>query len=187
VLGPRTILVHAVGADREMWDLILRRRASIVWCPTSNLFTLGETLSPECLQSGIPMALGSDSGLTGAGDLIDEISIASELQRVTQEDLYAMVTCRESADWVGVPDRGQSPAAALTESDPELVVIAGKIKLVATGLAEQLPPALRARLQPIELEGRRRSLVAADTRNLYDRTAAVLGDDIRLAGRRVRV
>jgi hypothetical protein len=40
-------------------------------------------------------------------------------------------------------------------------------------------------LKPIEIEGRGRFLVAADVHGLYNQTAAVLGRDFQLAGRRV--
>ena len=78
VLGPRTVLVHALAIGRAEIDLLLRRQCSIVWCPGSNLSMFSRTLSGEALQSGIPIALGTDSALTFAGDIADELSAARD-------------------------------------------------------------------------------------------------------------
>lgn len=197
VLAPRTVIVHAVAADM---DLIRRRRASIVWCPSSNLFVLGQTLSTGSLRCGVPITLGTDSALTAQGDLADEIAAA----RIAPEEAYAMVTERAArilrlsggvgtirhrgvADLIAVRDRGKTPAAALAGLSPELVFVGGELKLASPAVAARLPSSERDRLQPIELEGRGRFLVAADVQSLYADTAAVLGRDFRLAGRRVRV
>ncbi|HEY1241535.1 MAG TPA: amidohydrolase family protein [Bryobacteraceae bacterium] len=199
VLGPRTVLVHAVAADP---NLIRRRRASIVWCPSSNLLVLDRTLSAETFRSGVPIALGTDSALTAQGDLADEIAVARKIRRITAEEAFAMVTSRAAqilrlsagagtirdrgvADLIAVRDRGKAPVTALTGLSPELVFVGGELKLASPGLAAQLPSAERARLQPIEIEGRGRFLVAADVHGLYNQTAAVLGRDFQLAGRRV--
>ncbi len=45
ILNQRTILVHAVGITARELATIGRSGCSIVWCPTSNLFALGRTLS----------------------------------------------------------------------------------------------------------------------------------------------
>lgn len=197
VLGPRTVLVHAVAADM---DLIGRRRASIVWCPSSNLFVLGQTLPDGALRSGVPIALGTDSALTAQGDLVDEIAVA----RIPPEEAFQMVTERAArilrlsaglgttrhrgvADLIAVRDRGKSPATALAGLSPELVFVGGELQLASPAFAARLPSSERERLQPIEVEGRGRFLVAADVQNLYADTARVLGRDFQLAGRRVRV
>lgn len=197
VLGPRTALVHAVAADM---DLVRRRRASIVWCPSSNLFVLGQTLSTGSLRSGVPIALGTDSALTARGDLADEIAAA----KIAPEEAFEMVTGRAArilrlagglgtirhrgvADLVAVRDHGETPATALVGLSPEFVFVGGELKLASPAMAARLPSSERDRLQPIEVEGRGRFLVAADVENLYGETAAVLGRNFQLAGRRVRI
>jgi cytosine/adenosine deaminase-related metal-dependent hydrolase len=201
VLGPRTVLVHGVAADPA---LICRRRSSIVWCPSSNGFVLGRTLSAAFLQSGVRIALGTDSPLTAEGDLVDEIRVARRASRITLENAYAMVTWQAAqilrlaggagtirhrgiADLVAIRDRGTQPAARLADLCPELVFVGGELKLVSPALAAQLPGSVRDRLQPLEVEGRGRFLVAADIATLYTTTAAVLGRNFRLAGRSVSV
>jgi hypothetical protein len=66
------IAVHLVGADREGIELLARRRATAVWCPTSNEFLLGRTV-PEELLAKLDVVIGSDSMLTSAGTLLDEL------------------------------------------------------------------------------------------------------------------
>jgi hypothetical protein len=70
------IAVHAVGADADGIARIRASGAAIVWCPTSNHFLFDRT-APECLlEEGIDVLLGSDSLLTGAGTLLDELRAA---------------------------------------------------------------------------------------------------------------
>ena len=203
VLGSRTVLVHAVGVDRDGRELLRRRRASIVWCPSSNRFTLGCTLELEFLRSGVPVALGTDSALTCTGDLAGEIQ-AARRQSLRPEEVYEMVMRQPArilrlrsgegslrhggvADLVVVRDHGQTPAAALSELRPELVLVGGHVKLASDVMAARLPQAMRDQLMPIELEGRGRWLVAVDTRGLFAKTSAILGDRVRLAGWSVRI
>jgi cytosine/adenosine deaminase-related metal-dependent hydrolase len=76
VLSSRTVLIHGVGIHCDSLEILLRRRASLVWCPSSNLFTLSQTLRPEVLRSALPICLGTDSALTCQGDLASELRVA---------------------------------------------------------------------------------------------------------------
>jgi len=203
VLSSRTVLIHGVGIDCDSLELLLRHQVSVVWCPSSNLFTLSQTLRPEVLRSGIPIGLGTDSALTCQGDLACELGVARQAGCLTAADVYPMVTdqaarilrlkrgegeIREQgvADLVAVPDSGLSPAETLQDFSPALVVLGGKIQLVSKSLASRIDPVLIRHLQPIELEGRGAWLVNTDVGRLRAETEAVLGPDFRLAGRRVR-
>jgi cytosine/adenosine deaminase-related metal-dependent hydrolase len=168
-LTERTVLVHAVALDRDGLDLVRRRGASIVWCPSSNLFTLGRTLDASALDG---VALGTDSALTGAGDMLDELEVA--------DADYRMVSCNPSCilrleerpdDWIAVREFGEPPV---------VVAIGGVIRLIALELAVKC-----AGFHKLHLEGRDPVLVNVDIPSLYAATAGVLCDDIRLAGRRV--
>jgi cytosine/adenosine deaminase-related metal-dependent hydrolase len=204
-LTGRTVLVHGVALDCA--DLALARRygAGLVWCPTSNEFILGASLSRHALESGVRIALGTDSCLSGAGTLIDEIQAAARAG-LSEERLYAAVTHdaaamlrlhrgagaveeRGAADLVVVADRGVTPAARLTglrEEEIDLVVVGGRIRLASPRLHRRLPGSLRRRLRALEVEGR---VVWLDAHLpwIYREAAGVLGPDLRLAGRRVRV
>ena len=197
-LTRRTVLVHATGLDADGLDLVRKRGASIIWCPSSNLFTLGRTLGEDVLRSGVPIALGTDSSLTSAGALREELCTAAG---VALEEVYAMVTERAArilrlnhgegalreggaADLVAVADRDGSPAEALHSICPELVIAGGRIQLASVRFAERLPGPLKAHLNPIQLDGCR-WLIAADTKRLVETTSGLLGPDFRLGGRRV--
>jgi cytosine/adenosine deaminase-related metal-dependent hydrolase len=200
VLGPSTVLVHGVALNETGPDLVKQRGASLVWCPSSNHFTLGRSLSREVLDSGIPIALGTDSALTAAGDLIDEIQVARA--DVTAERLYGMVTDTAArvlrltagegtirddgvADLVVVSERGRRPAEALLDLQPEAVFVGGRIKLISIQLAQQLPPRLIRHLQPLRIEDRGQWLIDCDVPMLLDACNRVLGGKLRLAGKAV--
>jgi cytosine/adenosine deaminase-related metal-dependent hydrolase len=198
-LAPSTVIVHGVALDAKAISLMKARGASLVWCPTSNWFTLGRTVSQDVLRSGIPLALGTDSGLTALGDMADELRAA--LRHVDAVRLYEMVTeaparilrlnsgegcIRDGgvADLVVVRDPGPRPAKALAMLDPELVIAGGRIKLSTPAMVQRLG-LQRLGLQEIDIEGRGPKLIDCDVRWLARSTARALGGGFRLAGRRV--
>jgi cytosine/adenosine deaminase-related metal-dependent hydrolase len=202
VLSRRTVLVHAVAAGQSALQLLRESGAGLVWCPSSNLFTLGATLSCVVLRSGTRVSLGTDSALTGCGDLIDEIRVAGQQGHVSPEMIYGMVTSvgaallnltdgsgyiREGgrADLLIVSDSGHAPAVCLQEMCPKLVIVGGKVALVSTDFLNRVPTGLTANLKRITLQGRGEYLVAANIAQLTEATKPYLGPDLRLAGRRL--
>lgn len=203
VLGSRTVLIHGVGILCDAFELLLERQVSVIWCPSSNLFTLSETLRPEVLRSGIPVGLGTDSAITCENDLAAEARVALRTGSLAAEEVYRMVTSdaarilrlhrgegeiREHgvADLLVVRDHGGSPADALQDFSPELVILGGKIQLVSSDLAAGIDGSLTRRLRPIRVEGRGVWLVDSSVSQLCVQAEAALGPDWRLAGRRVR-
>jgi cytosine/adenosine deaminase-related metal-dependent hydrolase len=204
VLSDRTVLIHAVALDHEAIDLLRQCKSSVIWCPSSNAFTIGRTLNTYVVRSEIPVALGTDSALTGQGDLIDELCIAKNLGSTTANRLFDMVTAVPAgilrlragegtigeggiADLVAIRDPQGTPAEALYSMRPELVLVGGEVKLLSQNLANRLPPICKRRLEPIHVEGRGDYLVKAPVSQLYAATKQILGPDIKLAGRRVNV
>jgi cytosine/adenosine deaminase-related metal-dependent hydrolase len=202
VLSDRTVLVHGVALDSRTTSLLRLRGTSLIWCPSSNLFTLGKTLGGDAIRSGLDIALGTDSALTGEGDLIDEIGVAQSPGRSTAKQLFQMVTTtaarvlrlsrgegqiREGgiADLVAVADRQGTPSESLRDMRPELVILAGRIKLVSRRLADRLPRRRKLGLEAVSLEGRGDYLVDAKVSELHAAVAPILGAQFRLAGRRV--
>jgi cytosine/adenosine deaminase-related metal-dependent hydrolase len=197
-LDGRTVLTHAVALNKRGLKLAKERGASLIWCPSSNLFLLGRTLTAGALRSGIPVALGSDSALTGEGDLLDEIRVARRISRLPSPVIYRMVTEEAArilrlrggagsltpgggADLIAIPDDGRSPSEALMRTQaPVLVMIAGEIKLVASEL-----PRRTMGLHRLNVEGRGDVLVCANVASLRRQAKQALGDEVRLAGRRV--
>jgi cytosine/adenosine deaminase-related metal-dependent hydrolase len=192
MLTSRTVLVHAVATTATDLRAIAESGASIIWCPVSNLFSLGKTLSPEAFGFGVTIALGTDSALTAEGDLIDHLKCAGrETWPLVTTNAARILhlnagqgTIRERgvADLIAVADKGQTPAAALSDLRPELVMVRGQVTLLSDGLASRLGA---GGLDPIQVEGRGHYLIRADIKTLYAAAARALGPEIRLAGRRV--
>ena len=61
--------------------------AALVWCPTSNRYLFGRTAPDSLLAEGTDVLLGSDSRLTGDGDLLDEIRCARALGALDDDRL----------------------------------------------------------------------------------------------------
>jgi len=203
VLGPRTVLVHGIGFDASGFELIRRRAASLIWCPSSNVLTYGRTLQREHVTSDTPVALGTDSAISAVGDMIDEIRFAHKLGVVSREHLYRMVTdiparilrlgesvgvLRDgaAADLVAVQDRAQTPAEALADFIPEMVVLAGRIRLISKRLLERVSPSVTAGWHSMHLEGRGEWLTPLDVPKLLQQARAALGPEIRVAGRSIQ-
>jgi hypothetical protein len=147
-VGANTVLVHGVAWTDDDWRRVVTAGAGLVWCPVSNAFLFGRTarvadflaLDPASVDA---IALGSDSRLTGARDLLEELNAAAE--RVAPEALVRMVTGSAArllrlsdagdlrpgkpADFIVVPPRGSDSASSLVGLDRRgvrLVVINGR-------------------------------------------------------------
>jgi cytosine/adenosine deaminase-related metal-dependent hydrolase len=193
-LDERTAIVHGVGLTAAGIALMRRRRASIVWCPISNLAMLGRTVSRAVLRSGIPMALATDSALSAPSDLLDALAVARQFLPPVR--LYEMVTSvparilrlsrrRTHGDWIAVRSQARTAIQALLEGTIALVVVAGRIRLISPELVRQLPAPVRRRFQLLHIENRPPVLVDADIRGLRRAAAKHLGKDLRLAGKRI--
>ena len=174
-LDHRTVLVHAVGISAEGWDLVRAAGASVIWCPRSNLFTLGRTLGPP---ADVPVALGTDSSLTTEGDLLDEIAHAgASCDQVGEGAARILRLPERPEDWIAV-DRFGAP--------PKLVVIGGRVQLVDPKIAILLPAEQRREFYPLAIGERATVLVRWNIPQLLEDTRACLGSEpILLAGRPV--
>jgi cytosine/adenosine deaminase-related metal-dependent hydrolase/ubiquinone/menaquinone biosynthesis C-methylase UbiE len=204
-LDHRTVLVHGLGCTAEAVDLINQRQAAVILCPTSNKFLFDHSPSPAFIKSLNKVTLGSDSPLTGAGDLLDEIRFARTHIGLDAAKIYDMVTNRAAdilrlrrgegqlkpgsvADVLVVRDCGLSPAEMLGQlnmAQVELVMLAGRVELVGPTLFERLPNELKHGLQPFEVEGQRR-WVRAPMEKLIAQAEKILGSDFSVGGKRVR-
>lgn len=72
-LAPNSVLVHGVGLRTRDVERVIARGAAVVWCPSSNHALLGATLDPQALCAAGRLALGTDSRLSGARDMLDEM------------------------------------------------------------------------------------------------------------------
>jgi cytosine/adenosine deaminase-related metal-dependent hydrolase len=176
----RTVIVHAVGLTPAGWDLVRAVGASVIWCPRSNLFTLGQTLCLDALKE-IPIALGTDSSLTTEGDVLDELDYINEIpfraELVTTAAARILRLPPRPDDWIAAPRFG---------APPELVVIGGRIHLISPRLAEALPLDLRREFHLFHVQARPTVLVRCNIPQLLEETRRYLQpDEVRLAGRSV--
>jgi cytosine/adenosine deaminase-related metal-dependent hydrolase len=204
-LDERTILVHGLACTPVAAALINRRLAAVVLCPTSNRFLFHEFPSFSLVHSLHKVILGSDSPLTAAGDLLDEIRFAHTEIGFHANSVYGMVTNQSAdilrlrrgegrlrpgsvADILVVRDGGLSPAetlAQLTIDQIELVIAAGNVQLAGPALFERLPATLTDGLEPFEVDGLVR-WVRAPVDRLITEAEEALGSGLCAGGKRVR-
>lgn len=202
LLDARTVIVHGVALDQRGHELLIQRGAGLIWCPGSNLFTLGTTLSPQRFEGNPRVALGSDSALT-AGDLLSEVRLARELG-CTAEQVFNLVTRQAAdvlrlrqgegqlragaiADVIAVPDIGLSPAETLvlaTMEQIELVLLAGEPRLLSEDALSRFPQTLPGTLHRVTVAGVER-YACSPIERLLQEARKWLGDTIQLAGKDV--
>ncbi|MDR0761292.1 MAG: amidohydrolase family protein [Treponema sp.] len=90
-LDAHCLLVHCIGFSDEDIQKVARARASVAWCPASNMFMFNVTAKiRKFLKAGINVTLGTDSSATGSYNLLEEIQYARNLyRRLYGEDLPA--------------------------------------------------------------------------------------------------
>jgi cytosine/adenosine deaminase-related metal-dependent hydrolase len=91
-LAPNTVLIHGVALCQKESERVLRAGAGLVWCPSSNQFLFGRTADVRPFDGADRLALGSDSRLSGAGDLLDELRVAHETHQLSTESLARLVS-----------------------------------------------------------------------------------------------
>ena len=110
LLDGRLLAVHMCGADADGISRFRRSGAAVVWCPTSNLFLFECAVPSALLAPGVDVIVGSDSLLTGAGSLLDELRYARALGLVSDERLRAAVGSI-AAERLGVESPAIEPGA----------------------------------------------------------------------------
>ena len=173
VLDNNAVLVHGLALDDEGVALMRERGASLIVCPSSNKF-LFETLPDLALLNAIEkIAIGSDSPLTAAGDLLDEVRFAIRFAGIPPSTAYHMVTTAPAAilrledsegsikkfgfgDLIAVRDTGQDPEdrmQTLSMTDLELVMIGGSVQLASEAILKRLPLSATQGLEPLSIDG----------------------------------
>jgi cytosine/adenosine deaminase-related metal-dependent hydrolase len=151
LLGPDLIAVHGVGMDEDAVARFRSSGAALVWCPSSNRFLFDRTVPPSLLAEGIDVLLGSDSRLTGDGDLLDEIRCARAQGLLDDGRLTAAVGAI-AARRLGLPEpslEAGSPADLIIVRKSVLDAQAEDVLLVLVGGAPRVAhPALATTLSP---------------------------------------
>jgi hypothetical protein len=91
-LAANSVLIHGVGLSEQDIDRVIASDAAVVWCPTSNRALLGQSLDPRRLCAAGRLALGSDSRLSGARDLLDEMCGIVDRDELSAAQLLELVT-----------------------------------------------------------------------------------------------
>jgi 5-methylthioadenosine/S-adenosylhomocysteine deaminase len=118
VLGPDVQLVHAVHVTEAELDLIAQSGATVVYCPTSNMY-LASGAAPvrKMLDRGISVALGADgSGSNNSQDLLECAKIGALLakhatgdaQALLPVDIIRMLTVDGARLWAGEWESGRA-------------------------------------------------------------------------------
>ncbi len=204
-LHRNTVLVHGLAIPPESVAKMNDCGAALVTCPGSNEFLFGCVPASEFLRSIQRLALGSDSPLTAAGDLLDELRFAIDRVGLCEDELYRMVTTAPSvilglkhgegnivpgsvANFIATKDRGLSPAATLAEmssKDVELVVREGRIFLASDAVFARLHESQRSGLELLVVDGERRWIRAPLARLFREAAPVMNGDTLLLGGKKV--
>ena len=178
-LRRNTVLVHGVALRPEDWELVVSRGASLVWCPASNAFLFRRTAPVRHFldasdRASAHLCLGSDSRVTGARDLLDELRAAAAVMPIAARELLRMVTTAPArilhlqdagriaigcpADFIVMPSAKSDPADALlvtTRRDLSLVMIDGR-PLIGSPAFETVFAARRSKTRPMIVDGAER-------------------------------
>jgi cytosine/adenosine deaminase-related metal-dependent hydrolase/ubiquinone/menaquinone biosynthesis C-methylase UbiE len=205
LLDRRTVLIHGLGLITRDINLLNERGASLVLCPTSNRFLFGKMPRAHIVRQLERAALGSDSPLTAAGDLLDEMQLLRE-QKIDPATLYNLVTASPAnildlkhgegsialhgpADLIAVRDKGLSPAetlAVLALDDIELVMVGGQVQVASPTLFERLPGNHRSVMHLLHIAGIQR-WVRAPLPALFASAEEILGPgNLRIGNKEVR-
>ena len=128
-LAANSVLIHGVGLREQDIDRVIASGAAVVWCPASNRALLGRSLEPRRLCEADRLALGSDSRLSGARDLLEELRGITAHCELNPSQLLGLVTTQAAhilrlrsrgslapgaeADLVIVEDRGGDACSSL--------------------------------------------------------------------------
>ena len=173
ILRANTVIVHGLAIDQDGVALMRQRGAALVACPSSNQFLFGKVPDMRLLGGIDRVALGSDSPLTGVGDLLDEVRFASRFCGVSPQSAYGMVTeapatilSRRNAegsirvygrgDLIAVRDTNCNAAErlqTLSAADVEFVMIGGRVRLASDAILERLPLLAKQGLEPLWIDG----------------------------------
>ena len=141
-LRGNSLFIHGVAFTAAERERLAAWGAGLIWCPSSNLFLLGRTADCADLIARGRVALGSDSRLSGTGDLLTELGVARDCIDMPEAWLEALVTSI-AASLLRLSDLGRLRAGAMADC-------------VVLPEAAPLGVARRADLRCVVLDGRMR-------------------------------
>jgi cytosine/adenosine deaminase-related metal-dependent hydrolase len=147
LLSSDTLAVHVIAARDGDAPRLRRSGTAVVWCPTSNLHLYGRTMPPELPGSGVDVLLGTDSLLSGAGTLLDELR-AARAARLLDDSALLDAVGATAARRLGIEPPSLAPGAAAdlcflrrppleaSAADVALVVVDGRPRYGDAAFAE---------------------------------------------------
>jgi len=147
-LGPRTALAHCVWVEREDFELVAERGATVVTNPAANMkLAVGRAFPyPEAAAAGVALGLGTDGVSSNSNlDMLEEVKLFALLQKHASGDssvlpaaeALAIARGLRSPLIAGTPLEPAAPAdfLLLRASDPELSTgdLAGDLVYAASG------------------------------------------------------
>ncbi len=147
-LGPRTALAHCVWVEREDFELVAERGATVVTNPAANMkLAVGRAFPyPEAAAAGVALGLGTDGVSSNSNlDMLEEVKLFALLQKHASGDssvlpaaeALAIARGLRSPLIAGTPLEAGAPAdfLLLRASDPELSAggLAGDLVYAASG------------------------------------------------------
>ena len=150
-----TLLVHGVALGRAQRERLVDAHAGLIWCPASNLNLFGKSADVADLVACGRVALGTDSRLSGARDLLSELRVARDIGGLDDATLESLVTA-SSARLLRTADRGALRVGALADllvlprslaltsavrGDIRMVMIGGRMRHGDLDLARAIAPA----------------------------------------------
>jgi cytosine/adenosine deaminase-related metal-dependent hydrolase len=194
------VLIHCVGFSDEDIQKTKKAGAHVGWCPNSNIFMYNLTMKVrKMLESGVNIALGTDSTATGSVNLLEEMRFGRETYRAMYgEELPAktivnMVTINPAkafrmqketgslaegklADILIVRQRKADPYESLVQTgveDIELLIQEGT-PIYGDERHEELFASRAAQYSKVSVRGRK-MLVKGDPAGLMERVRRAVG------------
>jgi cytosine/adenosine deaminase-related metal-dependent hydrolase len=182
-LGPNTLLVHGIALNQVQRMRLEHAGAGLIWCPSSNMNLFGKTADVVRLAERGRVAIGSDSRLSGARDLLDELRVAGDTVGFDERALETLAT-HAGARLLRLPDRGAlrvdaradllilpaaMPLGTASRADVRLVMIDGIVCYGDEDCARSVEPDLRC--ARIRVDGRPK-ILDAGVAALLSRSAA---------------
>jgi cytosine/adenosine deaminase-related metal-dependent hydrolase len=113
-LTSNTLIVHGIALSARQQARLAESGGGLIWCPSSNLNLFGTTPDVRALIGPARLALGTDSRLSGARDLLAELRIAHEISDLDEATLESLVT-GNAAQMLRLPDRGTLQVGAYAD------------------------------------------------------------------------
>jgi cytosine/adenosine deaminase-related metal-dependent hydrolase len=140
LLDDNLLAVHAVGPGEQGAERLSASGAALVWCPSSNHFLFGRTSPKALFGESTDVLLGSDSLLTAAGNLLDELRFARAIGHLDDRRMEQSIGT-VAAGRLGLADPSLEPGAPadfILLTKPVLEARAHDVRLVVAGGAPRV-------------------------------------------------